>query len=316
MNLPSLPKEPVHRTLPVLRDPDDAQLFAAEVRRVLPAISVSRVTGDFFPFGWQGDLDGWRGTVKHWITGVQTRREPLVCQPGRAPLIATDKFSNGYFHWVTETLPRLWWLRDQLGTLELLLPAFARQSPYMGESLALFPDLATKIADAKTRWRLDSALLVPALAPTGNFRPQFVVEVGAAWRIRSGARAPYRKLYVSRSKAARRRISNEAELVKVLKGQGFETVNLEGKPFADQVKLLAETSHLISNHGAGLTNLLFMVPGTRVTEVRLRGDQHNNCYFSLARAVGVEYDYRLAGAVGRGSDSHSADLVVDSREFL
>jgi capsular polysaccharide biosynthesis protein len=137
-----------------------------------------------------------------------------------------------------------------------------------------------------------------------------VLGLAQAWRQRIGTTAPFRKVYISRARAARRRVSNEAELRQHLEAQGFETIYLEGMPFAEQVRLLSETATLIANHGAGLTNLMFMQPGTRVTEIRLQGDTHNNCYFSLARAVGVEYHYVLANPVNRGEGAHTADVRV------
>jgi capsular polysaccharide biosynthesis protein len=161
---------------------------------------------------------------------------------------------------------------------------------------------------------LTDAVLTPATALAGNYRPELVKEVGQAWRTKVSPRPPFRKLYISRSRAARRRITNEANVVALLEAQGFETVTLEGKPFAEQVALLAETCHVISNHGAGLTNMLFMVPGTRVTEIRLAGDTHNNCYFSLARALELEYDYRLGRPIA-GDDPHTADLLVETLEL-
>jgi capsular polysaccharide biosynthesis protein len=310
----TLPTETVRRELPILRNPEDARLFAAEVERVFPAVETAQVSGEFFPDGWYRDSQGFRSAVKRAVVRLTTRRR-VYPRSARAPLIATDRFSNGYFHWVTETLPRLWWVKDQLVQMELLLPAFAARLSYMVESLALFPELSFRIIGPRERWRLREAVLVPAAAPGGNFRPALVQPVGQAWRERVTPREPFRKLYVSRSLAARRRISNEPEVVAVLKARGFETVHLEGMAFADQVRLLAETVHLISNHGAGLTNMLFMVPGSRVTEVRLAGDTHNNCYFSLARALGLDYDYRLGLPSSPAADPHTADLVVDPRDL-
>jgi len=309
----TLPLETVRRALPPLGHPDDARLFAAEAERVFPSVSTHTVTGPFLPSGWHTDLGGWKGLLKGAAIRAVTRNRDFVPRDRRVALIATDRLSNGYFHWVTETLPRLWWLRDQLSEFELVLPAFASRLPYMTESLALFPELAFRVLDPQTRWRLEGALLVPALAPSGNFRPRFIAELGAAWRARTGASTPFRKIYVSRSQATRRRIVNESAVRMNLEAQGFETVHLEGMAFADQVRLLAETSHLVSNHGAGLTNLLFMVPGTTVTEIRLRGDVHNNCYFSLARAVGLDYQYRLADSARPSRDAHTADLMVDPK---
>lgn len=309
----TLEEEIVVRALPPLHDPDDARLFVAERERRFPEVSTQLVRGEFLPDGWFSDLGGWRGAAKRWLVRASTRRLRFVPRTGRTALIATDRCSNGYFHWVTETLPRLWWLKDKLESFELLLPGFAQKFPYMIESLSLFPQLAWRVVDPGTRWFVPGATLVPALAPSGNYRPGGLRELGRAWREMVGAASPRRKLYISRSQAARRRIANEAEVRGVLEAQGFETVHLEGRPFADQVRLLAEATHLVSNHGAGLTNMLFMAPGTKVTEIRLRGDAHNNCYFSLARALELEYDYRLADPAGPQGDPHTADVVVDPR---
>jgi len=312
----TLPEERVVRELPTLRSPDDAGLFAAERERTFPPVSTRLVKGEFHPDGWSTDLGGWKGEVKRWLVRAATRRELFVPTLGRSALVATDRLSNGYFHWVTETLPRLWWLRDELSRFELLLPFFAQRFPYMAESLAVFPELTFRVLDPQVRWRVTEATLVPATAPGGNYRPQLLRGMAETWRQRSGAGPAHRKLYISRSKAARRRIANEAEVRGALESQGFETVHLEGMPFLDQVRLLAEARHVISNHGAGLTNTMFMVPGTKVTEIRLRGDAHNNCYFSLARALDLDYDYRLADPVQTGADAHTADVVVDAKGLL
>ena len=76
--------------------------------------------------------------------------------------------------------------------------------------------------------------------------------------------------------------------------------------------LLADTRVLVSNHGAGLSNMLFMAPGGSVLELRKRGDAHNNCYFALASALNLKYYYQLCDPENPNQDAFSADLIVDA----
>ena len=92
---------------------------------------------------------------------------------------------------------------------------------------------------------------------------------------------------------------------------GFERVHLESMPFADQVSLIGSASILVGNHGAGLTNLAWMSPGSRVLELRRRGDGQNNCYYSLASALDLPYYYLLCDAVRETERTHTADILVN-----
>jgi capsular polysaccharide biosynthesis protein len=330
MILPSLPKERVVRSLPQNLVPEDLPLFAHEMEKTFGGATSTEGNWDFTPEGLllapgsslvvglsfqgtspEGLLSRWKVRAK----GLRARWfhpcEVPVLSVGTRPLIVTDEFSNGYFHWIADALPKIWWVKDRLDEFTLILPAFAQKYRYMNESLALWPGLRTLIVGENRRTALRGALVLPSQAPTGNYRPAFVTGLGSDWRAFLGTGRPHRKVYVSRQKAPWRKVRNEDVVWSRLHSQGFERVFLEDLPFAEQVRLLAETEVLVSNHGAGLTNLLFMVPGTRVLEVRMRGDAANNCYFSLASAVGLEYFYLLADPLPGQSDSHTADLIVD-----
>jgi hypothetical protein len=68
---------------------------------------------------------------------------------------------------------------------------------------------------------------------------------------------------------------------------------------------------LIGNHGAGLTHACWMLPGTALFELRRQGDSANNCYYSLAGALGIRYYYLMCKAADERKATHAADLVVD-----
>ena len=88
-------------------------------------------------------------------------------------------------------------------------------------------------------------------------------------------------------------------------------MRLEELSFAEQVRLVGSASILVGNHGAGLTNIAWLAPGSRVLELRRRGDGQNNCFFSLASALDVAYSYNLCDSVEDRESTHSADLLVD-----
>lgn len=323
------PAQVVRRPPPVNLLPEDTALFAHEFEKAFSETAPSEGSWDYtgeglllkprtgrvdvrsFQSGWPAGL----AKNKVWLKGLLYRssqpRRLVTPARGRRFLVITDEFSNGYFHWVTDGLPKLALLGSRLAEFDLVLPAFTHKFGYMLQSLAAWPELHYQVVEAKIRSALTDAVVLPALAPTGNYRPESILALGEVWRKTVQPQAPFRRLYVSRAKAPWRKIHNEAEVKQLLQRHGFETVTLEDLDFAGQVKLLAETKTLVSNHGAGLTNLLFQTPGTQVLEIRQRGDAHNNCYYALAAAAGVTYAYVLADPVRAGEDTHTADITVD-----
>ena len=68
----------------------------------------------------------------------------------------------------------------------------------------------------------------------------------------------------------------------VVSQQGFEIVHLEDMPIVAQMELFGNADYIVAAHGAGLANLLFCAPGTRVLE--LTPDCAFRPQFWLARA--------------------------------
>ena len=123
------------------------------------------------------------------------------------------------------------------------------------------------------------------------------------------------KVYISRGKARCRKIINEEEVVPLLQELGFQALFFEDYAFEEQVKIMLNARYLVSNHGAGLTNMLFLRPGSSVLELRKCGDNDNNCYFGLASALDLKYYYQLCKAENSDEDAFSADVFVDLKQL-
>ena len=97
---------------------------------------------------------------------------------------------------------------------------------------------------------------------------------------------PYRKLIITRP-AERRGFCNLPDLVSAL--PEFEVVSLDGPmTLFDQVRLFAEAKIVISGHGAGLTNLVFMQPETAVVEI-FNENYGTSAFWALAGMRHIRY---------------------------
>jgi capsular polysaccharide biosynthesis protein len=90
-------------------------------------------------------------------------------------------------------------------------------------------------------------------------------------------------------------------------------VRFEDHPFEEQVRIAAATKYLVSNHGAGLTNMLFMPEGGRVLELRRESERERNCFFNLATTARLGYYYQCCPQEDAEEQVHSANVVVDGK---
>lgn len=218
-----------------------------------------------------------------------------------------DQWSSGYFHWFTEVLPRIISGKEINKDAKVLLPLHHKQNDFILESLralkteAAFYDINRKIVVNK--------LFAPSHLKPAQFDPEYILQVRDAFQSNLPKDIPQKKIYISRKKANRRKILNEHELNNMLSALGFITVYMEELSFSNQKDLMNETKILISNHGAGLTNMLFMKEGSLVIELKADALDINNCFFNLAKALNHRYYYTINK--GDSNEIQKANINVD-----
>ena len=329
-SLLSLPLENVQRPPPVNIVAADEMLFVHEYERQIAAmeakvlrnvrilrngylVRAARVLPDTFAVR--------PSAPRRVVVGFKALRDSILLSKSstiQAGLFITDEFSNGFFHWICDVLPRLEALcagaREELGTRTVLVPWMACFH-YTGDTLKPYGDITVRYLREREQIPCSDLLVVPPVAPTGNYRPVLMRALRARFRDFFQSTAAGRRIFISRADAPKRRIDNEQDLVPVLERFGFETIALENLSFAEQVRLIGSAEVLAGSHGAGLANMCWMEPGTKVLELRRRGDAENNCYYSLASALDLKYGYMQCDPVTSKSDSHAGDLHVDASEL-
>lgn len=224
----------------------------------------------------------------------------------------TDRRSREYFHWLTDALPRLIIAKDFVASHTLILPQEYEKFPYITMSLKFF-SVPVKYCAPATKLHVGELVLPSHTAESGNYNKVVINQLRDLFLSKFSESKPSRRIYISRKKAKKRKVANEDEVAALLKSFNFEIHYFEDYSFDQQVAICSESISLIGLHGAGLTNILFMRPGTQMLELRNENDCENNCYFSMASDLSIDYYYQLSK--GDQNDTHTVNVNVDLNEL-
>jgi len=248
------------------------------------------------------------------------KRAMLLLTPARRldqGIWITDELSSEYFHWFTDALPRLKVIQSASKNNKILsdnlkanviLPLSYKHKEYVDSSLKLL-GYEVFYYNPKKRLKVKNLISSTHTAPTGNYNSDIIRELRASFISNETLPQPSKKIYISRSKANQRKVVNEEEVIALLSSYNYEIHNFEDYSFKQQLDIMYNVKTLISMHGAGLTNMLFMPPDGNIIELRNEGDSHNNCYFSLTTSL--NHDYFYLTNKGDTEDTYRVNITVD-----
>ncbi|RZK38833.1 MAG: glycosyltransferase family 61 protein [Hymenobacter sp.] len=203
-------------------------------------------------------------------------------------IVFHDMWSDNYYHWFIDALPRLLILDDSKKKYKIGLPYYVKDyvkltidalgftSQYVFQiDQTVFADKV--IMPGRTAYGIDQN---PELLKTLRKR---MVDY-----FKCGDIKPFRYLYVSRSKAKTRRLKNEEAILDTLIEHNFDIVYFEELSFIEQFSLMRETKILVGVHGANLTNSLFMQPGCVLVEL-INQEHPNLVYYHMASNLDLPY---------------------------
>ena len=223
-----------------------------------------------------------------------------------------------YTHWLIDGLLALHVLLPYLpqGTT-LLLPAMLRDPPpgYSGirnhhETLRVlgFAGLPAVEITAPYCWVEEVYWLDHAHIPD---MPGAHVREFRARALRNRAPPGRSDLRIYLARRDVRRIVDPQAMTEFLAEQGFVTCYAEDLTFAAQIDLFSQAAWVIAPHGAGLGNLLFCAPGTKIIDIM--PDIHFQPYFSyLCNKLGLDYAVLPCPTVGGGVNG---DIILDMRRM-
>lgn len=96
------------------------------------------------------------------------------------------------------------------------------------------------------------------------------------------------RIYIDRSDATVRRVSNQQSVEDVLKQHNFESYQLSKLNVKDQIEIFSKAEIIVSPHGAGLANIVYS-EDAKVLE--LFGEKKPATFDRIADMVGLDYNY-------------------------
>jgi capsular polysaccharide biosynthesis protein len=319
------------RKLPINFNQSDSKLFEHELEKLIPKTTLlhfedvvvnpdgmlfhgTEILTEYFPT--QDFMDnglGFRDKLKLLVRYYYLFKPHKVLD--RDLFWITDIWSQVYFHWMTDALPRLFMIRDKIVNSTLLLPAAYQKEDFVVSSLKPFS--IGEIKFIQETFRCKNLNIPTHTAPTGNYNETIVRSLrdiyADYYHKIDNANITSNKIYISRGKAQKRKILNEEVIIAILEEYGFKTVYFEEWDFEQQAKIALNAQYLISNHGSGLTNMLFMKSGSSIFELRKRGDLHNNCYFALASSLNLNYFYQICDSENPSEDANTGNLIIEPK---
>ena len=205
----------------------------------------------------------------------------------------TDNKTSVYFHMLCDALTRFIFLPEKIKkNYPIFLPAKYNLS-WIIEILS-FLEIDYILLDSEKKYIIKNAIVTSYTAPSGNFHKETLLKLRKCFIDNKGVKKnktySSEKIWIDMSKH-RRPVINIKEIEPILKKHGFKQVIFEDLNILNKINLLQKTKVLAGSHSSGLTNMLFMNPGSKIIDIRDPRDKIKNAFFTMASELNLEYFY-------------------------
>lgn len=210
-------------------------------------------------------IESWNdhGPPNNWLLPISRQKHSLI---GSCLDMGKLIWGTNYFHFLIDTLPNLAVLRAVSWEPDWIL-VYQRRSKFVDRIFQKL-GLEKKIIYTSIRDWYEADEMLVCTAPNQrigkyeswgmNFLNQVFKPEKESKKIR---------LFIDRSGTAVRKLRNQAQMLDQLSKYNFVTVRLEEKTIQEQVNLFHNAEVIIAPHGAGLSNIAFCQPNTKIIEL-------------------------------------------------
>jgi len=300
----------------------------AKARFEHPAQGVIKCTKSYMygKDGWIINGDGFLLSDATWYRQYEAelptrlnRRLPLHKLKGTVISLCSDHSTNNYGHFLLDCLTRIRLLQGASISLadadHIVIPKPPGQNAINLCEKAGIPFAKCIWSDKDTLF-YSNHLIATTFPGLRRSYPQWSASYLNGLND-SSREPPFRKIYIPRESRTRN-IVNDASLQKIALHYGYQIYNPAIISDKASYEIFAQATHIVSAHGAALTDLAFCPPGAKVLEL-MPSDHIYPYYYTLSLASGLAYhcifgessNVRPRGSVGPSP----YDFVVDCDLF-
>ena len=222
-----------------------------------------------------------------------------------------------YYHWMIDAIGKLGLLK-RIGRFDkvdyFLVPGYS--SRYHKETLTHFGISEDKIIiEDSVRHLQADCLMVTSFTQVEFHHPKWVCDfLHNSFTLPRDGKPRDKLIFIPRGDAdVNRRVLNEAELIEVLKGYGFDCRFLSKMTVPEEAEYFNSAKLVLGGHGSGFTNLVFCEPGTIVIEFFPENYvRHITC--DICDKMELEYHYLICPSDGdpvNTVDGQRINIIAD-----
>ena len=234
---------------------------------------------------------------------------------------------NNYGHWMLDIIPKMI-LTEKYKDIKsfdaIYLPNIKKQ--FQVDSLKYFDIDFNKVIDGSVirhiradqitipehpYWRLNEF----QIDTVGNIDTDIVNKMRLKFLNKSKTNNQKKRLFIDRSDSffLHSQIENYNEISSLLKKYNFEKIKLSDLTFEDQITYFSEAEIIVGAHGAGLCNLIFCSPMTKVIE--LTGyDYKCDVFRNISKINNLNY-FNLISSKNIPANGLSPDIYISEKDL-
>jgi len=276
------------------------------------------------------------------VVRFYSNHKALVDIPGEveqeidAAVMLAGVASYNYSHWLIEYLPRLIALDglSEYTHLPLLVDAVSVADPHQEALLRIVNRHNRKIIlmQAGRVYRCKRLVMPSALSTMPiNLKKDTHIKAcdvvisntaiklmrGLFFKPESRSSRGSKRLFISRERAAFRRLENEIEIQEIFKRYGFEVVSPDTLSFEEKLSLFNHAEIIAGPGSSGFTNILFSPADVKVLFLISKDWEEGTFLSNIAGIIGQDLRYVFGEKIaGTHTSDYHCDYRIDANEVV